>query len=112
MHGKGGMLRIELNDVLVGGQRVGFNRSTRTLHIAGEELSPEDWLVLRRRIDRTLKHELNPDEWQELKERMAREGKLDRLPMALREHEQPRATKPTGLMERLRFWWAEKRLGM
>jgi hypothetical protein len=41
----------------IGGEHIGFTRSTETVHIAGEEWSVEDWVAVVERIDSTLKQE-------------------------------------------------------
>lgn len=85
-----GFDHYELTRVEVGGERVGYTRSSQTLHLAGKDLSIAEWLEIRRRIDLILKHEMGEADWQALKEKMAWMGKLDRLPPGLREHEAPR----------------------
>jgi len=42
---------IQLKKVLVGGKPVGWDNSTGTLHLAGEEVTLEQWQEIERRIN-------------------------------------------------------------
>jgi len=42
---------IKLHKMLVGGKAVGFTKSTATLHLAGDDLTFEQWQELERRIN-------------------------------------------------------------
>jgi len=43
--------RIDLNKVIVGGKPVGFTTPTGTLHLAGDDLTLEQWQEIERRIN-------------------------------------------------------------
>lgn len=43
--------KIALNKVKVGGEPVGYTKSTGTLHLAGEDLTFEQWQELERRVN-------------------------------------------------------------
>ena len=49
------MDHFELRSVSLGGKRVGYTRSTRTLHLAGDDVTPEGWVTLRTRVDKILR---------------------------------------------------------
>jgi len=43
--------QIQIHKTLVGGKPVGFTESTGTLHLAGDDLSLEEWQELEKRIN-------------------------------------------------------------
>ena len=43
--------QVKLHRLLVGGEPVGFTESTGTLHLAGDDLTLEQWQELERRIN-------------------------------------------------------------
>ena len=93
-------VQVQLNDVLIGGKPVAFDSATGTLSIAGEEVTVEAWMELRRRIDLIMKRCVSPERWQEIKEEMARIDKVSRLPGVMREHQsQPTFTTSNFLGE-------------
>jgi len=85
---------FELKNVLIGGERVGFDRRARSLQLAGESVPIDEWLEIRRRIDLIIGHEMRSEEWKELREKLAWLGKRDRLPRELRDWE-PDGQKPS-----------------
>lgn len=91
---------VRLNDVLVGGQPVGYDIPAGILSIAGEEFTVDRWLETRRRIDMILKRTLSPEDWKALREKLAWLGKRDRLPQELRDYEQPASHAASSFLTR------------
>jgi hypothetical protein len=78
-----------LKDVLLGGERVEYQPSTRTLLLAGEEFTLTEWLEIRRRIDLIVKRAMTDEDWQEYREQRNFMDKTSRLPQDMREAPPP-----------------------
>ena len=70
----------------IGGEQVGYNRSTRSLRLAGEDWPVKDWLEFRRQIDLLMAQSLKEEDWKKLREELAWLGKRDRLPPELQDY--------------------------
>lgn len=46
------MTDIKINDLVIGGEPVGFSESTGTLQLAGDDFTLEDWQKLEKRINK------------------------------------------------------------
>ena len=83
-------------DLHLGDMPVAFDPATKTLRVGNADVPLVEWLEFRRRVDLLMKRNFSTEEWRQLTEQMAWLGKRDRLPMALREYEQPRITPLRG----------------
>ena len=77
------------------GKPVVYNSATGTVTLGEQEMTIDEWLEFRRRIDLIVKRLMSRTQWQETKEKMATLDKNSRLPTTMREH-QTRSSYPAG----------------